>query len=363
MPRGLTDEDAMALAVEQGLKGRGRTAPNPPVGAILVRGGEVVGRGFTQPAGGPHAEIVALEDCRSSGNDPCGATLYVTLEPCGHHGRTPPCTEALIRAGVERVVVGVIDPTAPMQGRSLRTLRSAGIQVDLGILAERCSRSILGWRRAVLHGLPELTLKVASSADGAIATATGESKWITGEQARHRGRRLRGEHDAILVGIGTVLADDPHLDTRIAGLPDPVPVVVDSRGRFPAGCALDRPGTLVFTAPDAPFHGVHANRLSVPRGHGGLDLERVLQILVERGLHRVLVEGGATISRSFLDAALVDRVEQFLAGALLPGGRGWVGGPPLEHLGEAVRLTVDEVVRVGPDLWIRWEAPHRLGRV
>ncbi|MCA9568914.1 MAG: bifunctional diaminohydroxyphosphoribosylaminopyrimidine deaminase/5-amino-6-(5-phosphoribosylamino)uracil reductase RibD, partial [Myxococcales bacterium] len=229
MSGALTDEIGMLLAIQEVAEALGTTAPNPTVGAVVMRDGELLGRGHTQPVGGPHAEVMALRDCRANGHDPAGATVYVTLEPCGHHGRTPPCTDALLEARVKRVVVGVVDPTEPMRGRSLDRLRAEGVDIELGVLSDRCEDTLRGWIRAVSQGLPEVTLKVATSADGAVATATGESQWITGEEARAAGRALRAEHDAILVGIGTVLADDPRLTTRIAGRRDPVPVVLDTR--------------------------------------------------------------------------------------------------------------------------------------
>lgn len=355
-----SDERGMAAALAVAAEALGSTAPNPAVGAVVVRDGQVLGRGHTQPVGGPHAEVMALRDTRENGHDPRGATVYVTLEPCNHHGRTPPCTEALLGAGIRRVVVGVVDPTEPMCGRSLERLRGEGTEVELGVLEDRCAASLLGWTRAVRHGLPEVTLKIATSADGAVATESGESQWITGEPARAAGRALRGSHDAILVGIGTVLADDPRLTTRIEGRPDPVPVVLDTEGRFPRGCALDRPETLVFSAPGAPFLAEHAHQLVVPRSLVGVELEDVLRALVVRGLHRVLVEGGAGVARSFVDGGWTDQVVQFVSGTLLPGGRRWLGGPSLQALADARRLTLVGAVPVGDDLQITWRARHRL---
>lgn len=355
-----TDEQGMELALAEAGLALGTTAPNPAVGAVLVRGGRVLGRGHTQPVGGPHAEVMALRDACSNGEDPSGATIYVTLEPCNHHGRTPPCTDALLAAGVARVVVGVVDPTEPMCGRSLQRLEGEGLAVELGVLAAACASSLCGWTRSVRHGLPEVTLKIATSADGSVSTHDGESQWITGEEARARGRRLRGEHEAILVGIGTVLADDPRLTTRIEGRPDPVPVVLDTTGRFPAGCALDRPETLVFTRRGARCGAREAQHVEVSAGPGGVDVERVLRELVRRGLQRVLVEGGAQVVRSLLEARLVDTVEHFVSGTLIPGGQGWVGGAPLGSLAEAVSLELVRAMPVGGDLHIRWRARHRL---
>lgn len=357
----MTLEAAMRLALATADPARGSTSPNPTVGAVILRDGEVIGSGHTQPIGGAHAEVTALADCRQRGHDPRGATMVVTLEPCGHHGRTPPCVDALLDAGIARVVVGQVDPTEPMRGRSLARLREAGVEVVQGVMGDACADHLLGWMRAVSLGLPEVTIKTATSADGAIATATGESQWITGPEARAAGRQFRATHDAILVGIGTVLADDPRLTARIEGALDPVAVVLDSRGRFPVGCALDREGTLVFGGGEPhPDHKATFVRCALG-ADGRTDVELVLRALVERGLHRVLVEGGGEVVRSLLDARLVDRVEQFQAGVVLPGGRPWVGGPALGTLGGAVRMTLDETSRVGDDAWLRWRVHHRHG--
>lgn len=336
--------------------GQGTTAPNPSVGALVVRGDAIVGKGTTQPVGGPHAEIMALRDA----GDARGATVYVTLEPCGHHGRTPPCTDALIAAGVTRVVVGTLDPFEPMRGKSLDTLRAAGIEVTLGIEREACDRLILGFARAITRGLPEVTVKAATSADGRIATASGESQWITADTARSIGHQMRAAHDAVLVGIGTVLADDPRLTVRIDGLEGrtPTPVVLDTWLRLPDTAHLNRPGTLVLCGEEAPDRALRAEVLRLPTADGRVDVEAALALLAARGLHRVLVEGGGEVIRSLLDAGLVDTVEQFVAGIALPGGRPWVGGPAVPSLAAAPHFRLAQVERAGPDAWLTWHATH-----
>jgi diaminohydroxyphosphoribosylaminopyrimidine deaminase/5-amino-6-(5-phosphoribosylamino)uracil reductase len=337
----------------------GTTAPNPSVGAVVVREGRLLGAGGTQPVGGPHAEVRALRDCAANGHDPAGATMYVTLEPCCHHGRTPPCTDAILAAGIARVVVGTLDPYEPMRGKALELLRQGGVEVELGVEGAESARTILGFARSLTRGLPEVTVKTAISADGHIATASGESQWITSEAARQQGQHFRAEHDAILVGIGTVLADDPRLTCRIEGAMSPVPVVLDTRGRFPAGCRLDRPETLVFTGPDAELQPEQAQVLRVASLHQGrVPVHDVLAAVASRGHHRVLVEGGGQVIRSVLDAGLVDTVEMFVAGKLLPGGRPWVGGPPLEGLDDAIALSLHATAMIGPDAWLTWRAQH-----
>jgi len=347
---------ALALA----RRGLGRTAPNPAVGAVVVRGDEVLGEGTTRPPGGPHAEMVALEKARRAGLDVRGATMYITLEPCCHHGRTPPCTDALVEAGLARVVVGVVDPFPPMRGNGLQQLRDAGIEVILGVRAEHCAEVVRGFARAVTAGLPEVTCKVASTLDGHIAAHDGESRWITGERARGHGHQLRATHDAILVGIGTVLADDPRLTCRVREGVDPVPVVLDSGLRIPEGAMVfahpRRP--VVLCAEDAPDRPLPGEVVRVPRGPGGIDIEAGLRALVQRGMHRVLVEGGGRVHRSLFDARLVDTLYLYLGGLVLPGGIPWLGGPPVD-LADAPRLGPPEVEPLGDEVLLRYPVGHR----
>ncbi len=352
----MTDQEGMALAVEAGRQALGRTAPNPPVGAILVRHGEVIGGGWTRPPGGAHAEVMALSDARAKGHDPRGATMFVTLEPCCHHGRTPPCTDALLAAGVARVVVGVVDPFPAMRGQSLALLRAAGVQVELGVGEAACTELMLGFLRWQAGGLPEVSLKVATSLDGKLATASGESQWITGEAARRHGHVLRDRHDAILVGIGTVLADDPALTCRIEGGRDPVPVVLDSELRLPSTARLlsSSRRAVVLTAQDAPERDLDVDVIRVPRGPGGLDLSAALRALGDRGLHRVLVEGGARVHRSLLDARVVDHLYAYVAGTVVAGGQSWVGGPALASLADAPRFGSPEVLPLGTDVLLHY---------
>ena len=357
---------AEALALAEGALGW--TAPNPAVGAVVVVDGVVVGRGFTQPAGQAHAEVVALADARSRGAQLAGATLVVTLEPCCHHGRTPPCTDAILAAGIQRVVVGVVDPYPAMRGRSIALLQAAGLEV-VCLDDPACHRQIRGFARALTHGLPEVRLKVGVSVDGHLATATGESQWITSEAARQDAHRLRATHDAIAVGIGTVLADDPALTTRwptpdIGGRPvtHPRPVVFDTNLRTPATArVLAHPrGCVVVCAADAPAVARGAEVVRVPRGPHGVDLEAALRALVGLGVHRLLVEGGAQLHRSLIDSALVDELVLYQAPVVIPGGRGWVGGPPVASLAAAPRGEVIAHERIGPDLRTVLRFPHRM---
>lgn len=353
----MNDADGMAIALDEARKARGLTAPNPPVGAVLVRDGEVLGMGFTQPPGGDHAEIAALKAARAAGHEVTGATMYVTLEPCCHHGRTPPCTDAILEAGVDRVVVGVVDPYPAMQGRSLALLQERGLTVDLGEQAQACRDVMRGFLRVTEGGLPEVSLKAAISLDGHIATAAGESRWITGVAARRHGHALRASHDAILVGSGTALADDPRLTCRIDGGTHPVPVVLDSRLRLPDDARLlhGPRRALVFCREDAPERDLPADVVRLPpAADGRLDVKAVLREVGARGLHRVLVEGGGQVHRSLLDAGLADALYVYVAGVILPGGRPWVAGGALQALEDAPRLGRPEVSTLGDDVLLHY---------
>jgi diaminohydroxyphosphoribosylaminopyrimidine deaminase/5-amino-6-(5-phosphoribosylamino)uracil reductase len=298
----------------------------------------VIGRGWTQPGGRPHAETEAL---RRAGDAARGATAYVTLEPCSHHGRTPPCCEALAGAGIARVVMAMRDPDPRVNGRGLAMLRGAGIDVEEGLLEAEARALNAGFFRRIQAGMPLVTLKLASTLDGRIATASGESRWITGEAARREVHALRARHDAILVGSGTVLADDPDLTCRIPGM-ERVPmlrVVADARLRTPPSARLVQSAgvapVLIITAPghppaeQAPFMEAGADIVTVPaHAAGGLDLPSLLRALGRRGVTRVLAEGGAGLAAALLRQGLVDRLVWFHAPAVMGGD----GHPALQGL-------------------------------
>ncbi len=341
----------------------GTTAPNPAVGAVLVRDGTLLGIGATCPAGGDHAEVVALKAARAAGHDPDGATLYSTLEPCCHQGRTGPCTEAILRSGVRRVVVGTLDPFAAVHGAGVASLRDAGVDVVIDVCQSESELQVLGFAKAVALGMPEVTAKVAMSLDGRIATCAGESQWITGEAARHHGHGLRAVHDAILVGIGTVLADNPRLTCRHpsrAPSDGPVPVVLDTHGRIPEDAALfDGPRRpLLIWGEAAPERPVRGDVFRVPlMENGRLDIRAALAGVATAGHHRVLVEGGGAVHRSLLDGDLVDTLRIYLAGVVIPGGKSWVGGPPEPALAEAKRLSLVSTEVLGSDVALVYRRP------
>jgi diaminohydroxyphosphoribosylaminopyrimidine deaminase / 5-amino-6-(5-phosphoribosylamino)uracil reductase len=370
MTQGPADERWMRLALGLAARGLGRVWPNPAVGCVIVREGLVVGRGWTQPGGRPHAETVALAQ---AGAAAAGGTAYVTLEPCAHHGRTPPCSGALVAAGVARVVTALTDPDPRVAGRGHAMLRAAGIEVVEGVLAAPARAAQAGFLSRVVRGRPMVTLKLALTLDGRIALADGTSRWITGPEARRVAHRMRADHDAVLVGSGTAQADDPDLRVRDLGTDgQPVRIVADSR------LGLDPASRLARSVAEGPVWLVHAQGapgvaawearglrcLGVAAGPGGLDPAAMLLRLGAEGLTRVMVEGGGRLAASLLAAGLVDRIAVFSAGHVF-GAEGLAGVGPLGRtvIG-APGFVLEGLRRVGPDLlhlWQRADFPAYLG--
>ncbi len=348
----------MGRAVALSRRALGRTSPNPPVGAVVVRAGRIVGEGWTRPAGGPHAEVVAL---RRAGAAARGATLYVTLEPCSHFGRTPPCVDAVVAAGLRRVVVAVGDPNPRVRGRGLRALRAARIRVDVGVLADDAGAVTAWWRHAIVRRRPFLLLKLAASLDGRIATATGDARWVSGPAARRRVHELRNAVDAVMVGAGTVLADDPALTCRVRGGRDPLRVVVDGRLRVSPRARVVRQRseapTLIATTAPAPARRAAALRragaevLALPGRRGRVALTALLDALAERGIVSVLIEGGGDLAAEALRARVVDRLLVVSAPVLIGGdGVAMVAALGVRRLAGAPRLRDVSVTRLGADL-------------
>jgi diaminohydroxyphosphoribosylaminopyrimidine deaminase/5-amino-6-(5-phosphoribosylamino)uracil reductase len=355
----------MRAALQLAARGLGNTWPNPAVGCVLVKEGTVIGRGWTQPGGRPHAETQALARAEAlSPGAARGATAYVTLEPCSHHGRTPPCCDALIRAGIARVVVALRDPDARVDGRGFARLRQAGILVEEGLMGAEAAALNAGFIRRITRGLPLVTLKLASTLDGRIATSTGESRWITGPAARRAVHALRARHDAVMVGSGTVLADDPDLTCRIAGM-DPMPmlrVIADARLRTPPTARLVRearmqPSWLLTGAGHrpsalAPYIAAGVEVVSIRRASGGGLLPRpMLAALAARGVTRVLVEGGAGLAAALLRAGLVDRLVWFHAPGLMGAeGLASLGPMGVAALSAMPRFRRTETTMLGEDV-------------
>ena len=396
----------LRLAIDLARRGCGMTSPNPMVGAVLVKGGKTIGRGWHQRAGGPHAEIEALRDAQKHGHNPHGATLYVTLEPCCTHGRTPPCTDAIITTGIKRVVIGIVDPNPQHSGRAFKILRRAGIMIDVfGVprsrgkdktshpsrlkaglqtkLAGECARLNEAFNHWIVHHTPFVAVKAAMTLDGKIATASGESKWITGEAARACAMKLRQGSDAILVGINTILADDPSLTARTKmedgrwKMTKPVRrIVLDSMARTPlkAKVVCDKHAALttIVVGKRAPKQRVAAlakrvNVLIAPLAksaignrQSAIDLRWLLKKLGAENVSSLLVEGGGEVNASFLLGGLAQRVAFFYAPKILGGrdSRKAVAGEGARSLAEVVQLRDVEWKRLGPD-WLlsAWVIP------
>lgn len=348
-------EEALAMA----RKGLGMTSPNPAVGAVIVRGGKIVARGYHAYAGADHAEVMAL---RALGFDAQGCDLYTTLEPCDHQGRTGPCTEAILRSGIRRVIVGAADPNPLVRGRGLRRLRRAGVAVTEGVLEPECRRLNEAFNFAIVQGRPFVVLKAALSWDGRIATSSGESRWISSKASRSEAHRLRSELDAVLVGVGTILADDPRLTARIPGGRDPVRIILDSSLRTPLSSEVVRTArttrTIIATTSGPPARrkkaleslGVEVLEVAEDRA-SRVDLCALLEALHQRELNSILVEGGARVHGAFVDARLVNKVVLFLAPLVIGGERApsVVGGRGARSLREALALERVDARPLGRD--------------
>jgi len=373
------DPQYLRLCLRLARRGYGTTSPNPMVGAVLVKRGEIIGRGWHRRAGEAHAEIAALRDAQRRGRNTRGATLYVSLEPCSTHGRTPPCTEAIIQAGVRRVIVGAIDPNPRHAGRGLGLLRRAGITVKSGVLAEECARLNEAFNHWIVHRLPFVTVKAAMTLDGKIATRTGESKWITGEPARALAMRLRAGVDAVIAGINTVLVDDPSLTVR--GRKNQRErrlrrIVLDTNARTPLNarlvCDAESKLTNIVVSRKAPQSRARALSKKVPlmvapARNGQIDLRWLLKKLGAENVTSLLVEGGGEVNASFLLAGLAQRVAFFYAPKILGGAnsRKAVAGSGAKGLTDALDLTDVRWRRAGQD-WLleaRVKAKDGQGRV
>ncbi|QDY70225.1 bifunctional diaminohydroxyphosphoribosylaminopyrimidine deaminase/5-amino-6-(5-phosphoribosylamino)uracil reductase RibD [Qingshengfaniella alkalisoli] len=353
----------MQLALSLGARGLGNTWPNPAVGCVIVRDDRIVGRGWTQPGGRPHAEVVALSQAGAAAK---GATAYVTLEPCSHHGKSPPCADALIAAGIARVVVALTDPDPRVDGGGLAGLRHAGIDVVTGVCEDAARRSHSGFLSRVQQGRPMLSQKLASSFDGRIATGAGESQWITGPDARRVVHGMRARHDAVLIGGATARADDPELTVRGQGaVRQPVRVVLSRGLDLPVESRLVRNldhaqlwlvhGHTVGDAKVQSWEALGARCLPVLGTSTGLDVLAVMKALAEQGLTRVFSESGGTLTASLLRAGLVDELIGFSAGLVIGAdGRPSIGDMSLKRLADAPRFDLQESRVIGGDVMHRW---------
>ncbi len=357
------DEAFLKRALRLARKGQGYVSPNPMVGAVVVREDRVVGEGFHQRFGGDHAEVEAL---RAAGEESRGATLYVNLEPCSHHGKTPPCVDRIVETGVARVVIGTRDPNPLVNGKGIEILRSKGIEVTVGVLENECRDLNRAYFKYVATGLPFTTLKLAQTLDGRIATQSGESRWITSHDARRTAHQMRSEHDAVMVGIGTVLADDPELTVRLVKGPNPRRIILDSLLRIPLEAkVLATPlayKTVVVTTLKAPWDTIESLEergaavwVMEADASGRVSLPTLWQRLGEEGIISVLVEGGSAVLTEVLRARLGDRFALFVAPKLLGSGIPAVGDLGIQAVTEAFELGDVSRRTVGGDLLITGE--------
>ena len=357
----MDDESCMREALRLARRGLGRTSPNPMVGALFVRNGNIIGRGYHHRFGGNHAEINAIED---AGGDVDGATLYVTLEPCCHSGKkTPPCLDRLLTCNLARVVIGTLDPNPAVNGRSVKALEQRGVDTRVGVLTGECHRLNESFFKFVQTGIPFVTVKFAQTLDGRIASGGGDSRWISSEPSRKLAHRLRSHHDAILVGVGTVLEDDPQLTVRLVRGRNPTRVVADSRLRMPLDSRLlrdqDAARTIVATTKDADREklsslermGIEALIVDSDKG-GRVELGHLLQELGRKGISSVLAEGGAGIITSLIAQGHVDKLVAILAPRIMGSGIDTIGDLGTRNVDQALTLSFDRVYRSGDDVVI-----------
>ena len=364
-----SDAAYMAGALQLAAHGLMTTGVNPRVGCVLVKDGQVIGEGWHERAGEAHAEVMALSDARRRGHDVKGATAYVTLEPCAHQGKTPPCAEALINAGVSRVVAAMEDPNPLVAGKGFARLQAAGILVAAPLMASESEALNVGFVKRMRTGLPWVRLKMASSLDGRSALANGQSQWITGPEARADGHRFRARAQAIITGVGTVIEDDPNLTVRDVALPigqsgqtvalaAPLRVVLDSHLRMPVTARILQGGCLVATASNDAvkmdaLRAAGAEVLCVPDTHGRVDLSALFRALAGRGVNEVHIEGGARLSGVLLKAGLVDELLAYMAPCILGSeARGWFDDLNLTTLDQKIALRFQDVRMIGANLRI-----------
>jgi diaminohydroxyphosphoribosylaminopyrimidine deaminase/5-amino-6-(5-phosphoribosylamino)uracil reductase len=357
---GTDDERWMVRALELAEKGRGLTRPNPMVGAVIVRDGRLVGQGYHERAGLPHAEVHALT---ASQAEATGATLYVNLEPCSHAGRTPPCTEAILKAGIERVVCAVEDPNPMVSGRGIRRLREAGIHVDVGCMVDAAEKLNEVYLKYMRKGIPFVSLKIAQTIDGRIAASNGSSRWITGEESRRCVHTLRSQHDAVLVGVNTVVEDDPQLTVRFVEGENPIRIILDRTLRVPLESKIVKGDGLIRTI-------IATSELSDPskkeqlrekgvaiwdfplNERGNIDLKVLLRRAAHQDITSILVEGGSEVFSIFLQSGLTDKVYVFIAPTLLGSGRSSIMDIGIDTITSALRLRDVDCQRYGEDALI-----------
>jgi len=362
----MNDELYMQLALEIAIKGIGNVNPNPLVGAVIVKDGEIIGKGYHEKYGELHAERNALANCITSKH---GATMYVTLEPCCHYGKTPPCTNAIIESGISKVIIGTLDPNEKMAEKGVERLRKAGIEVVVGVLEGQCKSINEVFFHYITQKTPFVVMKYAMTLDGKISTVTGESKWITGEVARKKVHQDRNHYTAIMVGIGTVLADNPMLDCRIENGRNPIRIICDSNLRTPIESNVVKTAksirTIIATTKvDIDSHEVYLDNkcqiLVIPPKDGRIDLQKLMFKLGEMNIDSILLEGGSTLNFSALESQIVHKVQCYIAPKLFGGGisKSPVGGKGFSEISNAVKLKNSMITQIADDILIESEVDY-----
>lgn len=345
------DHKWMRAALRLAASAKGRTCPNPAVGAVLVKSGKIIGRGRTQACGEDHAEIQAL---KQAGKKSAGADMYVTLEPCCHHGRTPPCTDAIIQSGVRRIVCGLKDPNPLVNGKGFRKLRKAGVPVETGLLQADAARINEDYIKFITTGKPFVILKIAQTLDGYIAAYTGDSKWITSEKSRREAHQLRAHHSAILTGIETVLHDDPLLNVRHVDGCDPARIILDSRNRLPADSAIAKSAARIRTItacaakPRKPLPNIEY--WVIPKRKTGISIPALLRKAGKENLKSVLVEAGSQVCSSFFNAQTIDKLVIFTGNQMIGNGKNAFSGSGFSRIAQAVKLRDITYKRMGDNM-------------
>ncbi len=364
----MNDEYYMKRALELAARGRGYTNPNPMVGAVIVKEGRVIGEGWHEMYGQLHAERNAMKNCTE---DPAGATIYVTLEPCCHHGKTPPCTDAIIESGIEKVVIGMLDVNPIVAGNGVRILEDHGIEVVTGVLEEECRGLNRIFIKYMTEKLPYVVMKYAMTSDGKIATVTGESSWITGEVSRENVHRTRHALMGIMVGVGTVMADDPMLDCRLPeGGKNPIRIICDSNLRTPTDSrvvttACEIPTIIATVSSNASLIKEYESRgvtvIQTALENGRIDLKDLMRILGERGIDSILLEGGAQLNFSAIKAQIVDEIHTYIAPKIFGGNaKTPVGGEGIGSIADAVILDPVKITKLGDDIFVESEVKYRV---
>ena len=364
----MNDEYYMRRALELAARGRGYTNPNPMVGAVIVKDDRIIGEGYHEKYGQLHAERNALKNCRE---DPAGATIYVTLEPCCHHGKTPPCTDAIIESGIEKVVIGMLDVNPIVAGNGVRILKEHGIEVVSGVLEDECRKLNKIFIKYMIEKLPYVVMKYAMTSDGKIATVTGESKWITGPASRENVHRTRHALMGIMVGVGTVLADDPMLDFRLEeGGKNPIRIICDSNLRTPLDSRVvttaNDIGTIIATVSDnasliKEYEDKGVTVIRTASENGRVDLNDLMKILGERGIDSILLEGGSQLNFSAIKAGIVDDVHTYNAPKIFGGdAKTPVAGEGIESIADAVILKPINITKFDDDIFIESEVRYRV---